>query len=178
MKKVLIALLALAALAGGMFAQRWLSAVAVKEGAAELDAAFPDLQGKPHVLSEWKGKILVVNFWASWCPPCVEEMPEFFTLQSQLRDQGVQFVGILVDDEADAARAFLQSMPVNYPMLDGTLGGRQWAAKLGDTAEVLPFSAVYDAAGRRVHVEAGRFSREEVLRHINPLLGSAPAPGQ
>lgn len=174
MKKALTVLLAVAAMAGGVFTQRWLDSAAAKEDAASLEVAFPDIQdGMPHLLSEWKGKILIVNFWASWCPPCVEEMPEFYTLQSQLGAKGVQFVGILVDDEVDVARDFLKTVPVNYPMLDGNVGGRQWASKMGDTAEVLPFSVVFDATGRRVHVEAGRFSREEVLKQIIPLLAKA-----
>jgi thiol-disulfide isomerase/thioredoxin len=162
--------LALAALAGGVFAQRWLDAAAIRQGASELDTAFPDFNGKPHFLSEWKGKVLIVNFWASWCPPCVEEMPEFFLLQQQLGDQGVQFVGILVDDELDVAQEFLKGMAVNYPMLNGNVGGRQWGAKVGNNAEVLPYSLVYDASGKRVHVEIGKFTRDEVLRVVEPLL--------
>jgi thiol-disulfide isomerase/thioredoxin len=170
MKKVLLVLLALAALAGGVFTQRWLGGGAVQEGVSELEIAFPGFDGKSHFLSEWKGKILVVNFWASWCGPCVEEMPEFFMLQNELGAKGVQFVGILIDDELDVAQAFLKSMPVNYPMLNGNIGGRQWASKLGNRAEVLPYSLVYDASGKRVHTEAGRFTRDEVLEQIKPLL--------
>ncbi len=170
MRKALLMLVALAALAGGVFAQRWLNAVAVQEGASSLEAAFPDLAGQPHLLSEWKGKILIVNFWASWCPPCVEEMPEFVKLQNELGAKGVQFVGILVDDEAEYARKFLAASPVNYPILDGTVGGREWAAKQGNSAGVLPYSVVFDATGKQVHVEAGRFTREEVLERIRPLL--------
>ena len=170
MKKALLAILAFAALAGGVSAQRWLAARAVEDTASELDVAFPGLDGKPHFLNEWKGKILIVNFWASWCPPCVEEMPEFFMLQNELGGKGVQFVGILVDDEPDVAQEFLKSMAVNYPMLNGNAGGRQWAAKLGNRAEVLPYSLVYDADGKRVHTEMGKFTRDEVLEQVKPLL--------
>jgi thiol-disulfide isomerase/thioredoxin len=167
---VFVALLALAALVGGVFAQRWLIAVPVQDAAPMLDAAFPGLDGKPHFLNEWKGKILIVNFWASWCPPCVEEMPAFFLLQTQLADKGVQFIGILVDDELDIAQEFLKTMPVNYPMLNGNIGGRQWAAKLGNHAEVLPYSLVIDANGKLVHTEIGKFTRDEVLAQVKPLL--------
>ncbi len=170
MQKAILMLVALAALAGGVFAQRWISAVSRQDSAASLEIAFLDLEGKPHLLSEWKGKILIVNVWASWCPPCVEEMPEFAKLQSELGARGVQFVGILVDDEAEYAREFLKASPVNYPILDGTIGGREWSAKLGDDAGVLPYSVVFDAAGKRIHEEAGRFTREEVLGQVRPLL--------
>jgi thiol-disulfide isomerase/thioredoxin len=171
MKKVLMVLLALSAMAGGVYTQRWLSVESAKQEALDFNIAFPDLEGKLHSLSEWKGKILIINFWASWCPPCVEEMPEFFILQNQLAAKGVQFLGIVIDDEPDVAREFLKTMPtVTYPMLDGSIGGRQLAAKMGNKSEVLPFSLVFDAQGRRMHVEVGRFSREEVLKQVNRLL--------
>ena len=135
-----------------------------------LETAFPDLDGKPHAVSEWKGRVLIINFWASWCPPCVEEMPEFAKLQDELGAKGVQFVGILVDDEADAAREFMKKTPVNYPILNGAIGGREWASSLGNRAEVLPFSVVFNQEGKAVHVQVGRFGREEVLRRVLPLL--------
>lgn len=171
MRKLLLLLLALAALAGGVFAQRWLHERAAQQAVADnLDIAFPDFEGKPHKLSEWKGKVLVINFWASWCPPCVEEMPEFAEAQQALGEKGVQFVGILIDDEVDVAQELLRNRPVNYPILNGNIGGRQWATQLGNTAEALPFSVVYDREGRRVHKEIGRFTRDEVLGQILPLL--------
>jgi len=170
MKKLLIVLLALAALVGGVITQRWLQTPALPQSTDLLEAAFPDLGGKPHALSEWKGKVLIVNFWASWCPPCIEEMPEFAKLQGELEAKGLQFVGVLVDDEAEDARDFLKKHPMNYPILNGAIGGRQWASRLGDTAEVLPFSAVFNAEGKVVHVQTGRFGREEVLKQVLPLL--------
>lgn len=167
MKNFLYALLALAAIAAGIATQRFLQQSAAS---ASLEIAFPDLQGKPHLVSEWKGRILIVNFWATWCPPCVEEMPEFVKLQNELGPRGVQFVGILTDDDTEAAREFLKSRPVNYPILDGTVGGREWSSKLGDKAGVLPFSVLFDARGTAIHAEAGRFTREEVLEKVEALL--------
>ncbi len=168
MRKALVVVFALLALAGGILAQRWLNSA--PSSSLESSIAFPDLEGKPHLLSEWQGKVVIVNFWATWCPPCVEEMPEFVKLQTELGPKGVQFIGILTDDEAEAAREFLKSHPVNYPILDGSIGGRPWATQLGDSAEVLPFSAVFDAAGKQVHKEIGRFARDEVFKQIKPLL--------
>ena len=170
MKKTVLVFLALAALIGGVLTQRWLMTQSLPESAALSETAFPDLDGKPHLLSEWKAKVLIVNFWASWCPPCVEEMPEFSRLQAELGDKGVQFVGILVDDEADAARDFLKVRPMAYPILNGAIGGSQWALSLGNKAEVLPFSVVFDKGGKPVHVQMGKFGREEVLRQVLPLL--------
>jgi thiol-disulfide isomerase/thioredoxin len=168
MKKLLFTLLAMSALVGGIFLQRGLNPV--PEGLPEMDIAFPDLNGKPHNLTEWKGKVLIVNFWATWCPPCLEEMPEFVKLQNEFGAKGLQFIGILTDDEAEEAREFLKSKPLNYPVLDGTVGGRQWTDKLGDTAGVLPISVVFDPQGKRVHTEIGIFTRDEVLEKVKPWI--------
>jgi len=79
-----------------------------------------DLAGHSHHLSEWKGKVLVVNFWASWCKPCRDEMKEFSKLQSTWEAQGLQFVGIAIDDPANV-RAYLKDNPVSYPIWVGVM---------------------------------------------------------
>jgi thiol-disulfide isomerase/thioredoxin len=68
----------------------------------------PDLEGRPQAMAQWRGKVLVVNYWASWCAPCVEEMPAFSRLQGQYAAQGVQFVGIGID-EVDNMRTFVKA---------------------------------------------------------------------
>lgn len=170
MKKLIFILIALIALAGGVIAQRWGNSSTAKTTDTELDMTFPDVEGKLHSLSEWKGKVLIVNFWATWCPPCLQEMPEFIKLQSELGPKGVQFIGILTDDEAEAARAFLSAKPLNYPVLDGSIGARQWTEKLGDKAGVLPISVIFAPDGKRIHTELGIFTREEVLEQVKPWL--------
>ena len=170
MKQVIFILIALIALAGGVFAQRWVNSDTAKTPGTEMEMTFPALDGKLHSLSEWKGKVLIVNFWATWCPPCLQEMPEFIKLQTELGPKGVQFIGILTDDEADAAREFLNAKPLNYPVLDGSVGARQWTEKLGDRAGVLPISVVFAPDGKRVHTELGIFTREEVLEQVKPWL--------
>jgi len=168
MKKLSLVVVALSALAGGIVFQHKLnSAPAAKSG---LEIAFPDLAGKPHKLTEWKGKVVIVNFWATWCPPCLEEMPEFVKLQNEFGPKGLQFIGILTDDEAESAREFLKTKPLNYPVLDGTIGGRQWTEKLGDKAGVLPISVVFDPSGNRVHTELGIFTRGEVLEKVKAWI--------
>lgn len=82
------------------------------------NVSLPDLDNKPRKLSDWRGKILVVNFWASWCGPCRDEMPEFMQLQKQYRDKGVQFVGIAADNP-QAAADFARKLGINYPVLQG-----------------------------------------------------------
>jgi thiol-disulfide isomerase/thioredoxin len=128
-----------------------------------------DLEGGAHALAEWRGKILVLNFWATWCPPCREEMPEFDALQKELGDKGLQFVGIAIDDPA-IVRDFLARHPVSYPVLVGNASVPDWADSLGNELSALPFSVVFDRDGRKVYAHTGVFRRQELLEKINPLL--------
>ena len=70
------------------------------------DINFPDVSGNFHSISEWRGKILIINFWATWCPPCLKEIPEFIALQEQYSDIGLQFIGIAIDDQ-DSVQEYL-----------------------------------------------------------------------
>lgn len=97
-----IALLVLAAglaLPAGFWLHPWNKGGAPDSGnvARLLAASLPDTEGKPQALAQWRGKVMVVNFWATWCPPCLEEIPEFVRMQEKLGIQGLQFVGIAVD---------------------------------------------------------------------------------
>ena len=80
----------------------------------------PDVEGREQALGQWQGKVLVVNFWATWCAPCREEMPEFVRAQAELGGKGLQFVGIAVD-QADKVRQFAQEIGINYPAADRRL---------------------------------------------------------
>lgn len=171
MRYLFLAFLALAAMAAGVLAQRWLS-VAPQAPVADLSIAFPDPDGNPHRLEEWRGKIIAVNFWATWCPPCLKEMPEFVKLQNELGGKGLQFVGIAIDN-AKAVQEFLAAMPVNYPILIGETGGEAWAEKLGNRMNILPFSAVFDRSGKLAHGQAGPFKRDDLIKVVAPFLETA-----
>ena len=82
----------------------------------------PDVFGNIHSISEWQGKILIINFWATWCPPCRKEIPEFIALQEQYSAKGLQFIGIAIDDQ-DSVQEYLVSTKINYPMLIGGVTG-------------------------------------------------------
>jgi thiol-disulfide isomerase/thioredoxin len=105
------------ALPAGLISSQQLSP---EQAQAQADAVMgltlPDLDGRQQAMAQWRGKMLVVNFWASWCAPCVEEMPAFSRLQRQYAAQGVQFVGIGID-EVENMRSFVKTMPVAYPLL-------------------------------------------------------------
>jgi thiol-disulfide isomerase/thioredoxin len=169
--KLLYGLLALAALLLGILAQSWLSgeSTAPRNGAPPEPVTLRDLDGNPHDIAELKGKIVVLNFWATWCAPCREEMPEFVRLQTELGGKGVQFVGIAID-ESEAVQDFLRETPVNYPIWLGDERAAAWAESLGNRLNVLPFSAVFDRAGQPVDAHTGPFSREQLMKVLEPLL--------
>ena len=165
------ALIALLSLFAGVAAQHWLTRDTPPAIVAE--PPLHDLQGQPHTLAEWRGKVVVLNFWASWCPPCREEMPEFVRLQRELGGRGLQFVGVAIDDP-EAVREFLEEHPVNYPILFGDERAPEWADQLGNRLAALPFSVVFDREGRPVKAHTGAFEREEILKIVQPLLAPPP----
>ena len=130
--------------------------------------AYPDLQGRTQPLSQWRGQPLVLNFWASWCAPCREEMPDFDALRTEHRPHGVEFVGIAIDNAANVAQ-FLQQMPVGYPILIGEGAAHSLARALGNPSGALPFTLVLDRDGQVVLTHLGRLPRatlDAALRKI------------
>lgn len=147
-------------------------------GASQLqtlpDLRLPDLAGREVSSSAWTGKVVVINYWASWCPPCISEMPMLIRAQEALRDQGVQFVGIAVDRAEDVA-AFLERYPVNYPILIGDLESVELSRRLGNRFQGLPFTVIFDARGRRVFSRVGELQAAELAAQIETALGSREA---
>ncbi|WP_374339702.1 TlpA family protein disulfide reductase [Leeia sp.] len=130
---------------------------------------WPDLQGVVQPLSQWRGKVLVVNFWATWCAPCREEIPAFVRIQSDFALQGVQFVGIALD-QADLVESFAHELNINYPLLLTGEEGLKLLPELGNPTGGLPFTLVYDTDGRLLHTHLGPIA-EDVLRQVlEPLL--------
>jgi thiol-disulfide isomerase/thioredoxin len=122
----------------------------------------PDLQGRPVAVPEaWAGRPLLVNVWASWCGPCIEEMPELQRFSAQQRDNGVQVVGIALDD-AGAVRAFLERVRVDYPILLDAPGAADAGVRLGNPAGVLPYSILVSAEGRLLKQRIGPFAHGEI----------------
>jgi len=133
-----------------------------------LDVTFPDLGGKSQPLAQWKGKVLVVNFWATWCAPCREEMPEFVRAQEELGPKGLQFVGIAIDSEAKIAQ-FADEVHLNYPALVGGYGAMELSKSFGNSIMALPFTVVIDRSGRIAHTQLGPL-RDAKLRSILAAL--------
>jgi thiol-disulfide isomerase/thioredoxin len=140
----------------------------LKPGDARADLDLVDMDGKPRHLSEWDGKLVLVNFWASWCGPCREEMPLLDAAHEKLAGRGLQVVGIAIDD-ADAVQDFLKDNPVRYPIL---LSDESDAASLrfGDTRSVLPFSVLIGRDGKLLAQRSGNFSEAGLAHWLEPHL--------
>jgi peroxiredoxin len=129
----------------------------------------PDLSGKQHSIKEWQGKVLVINFWATWCPPCLKEMPEFVSMQNEHSSKGLQFIGIALD-EPEPIKEFVDSHKITYPILLGEDQGMKIAHDLGNIVNTVPFTVVADKNGSVVKSHMGSLTRAELLTIVSPLL--------
>jgi thiol-disulfide isomerase/thioredoxin len=130
-----------------------------------------DLEGRGHSLSSEKGKVVVVNFWATWCQPCREEMKTFSALQGRLGDQGLQIIGIAIDDP-EVVRAYLREYPVSYPIWIGGAETPAWADSLGNELSALPFTVVFDRSGQKRNVHVGALNEDQLLERVMPWIQS------
>ena len=162
-----VAVVALAALAGGFYFGQ--GTPDEPSAAPLLGLTLPDVDGRDQQFDQWRGKVLVVNFWATWCEPCREEMPEFVKTQARLGDKGLQFVGIAID-QPDKIRKFSRELGLNYPSLVGGYGALELSKSLGNRLMALPFSLVIDRQGRVVHTQLGLLKPEKLATIISKLL--------
>ena len=141
---------------------------AVKLLGAIPDFSFPDLQGQVRKGREWRDRILVLNFWAAWCPPCREETPMFLELQKKYANDNVRFVGIAIDDK-QPVQDFVDTLGVEYPVLLGDLQAIGLSRQLGNRFEGLPFTVVAEPGGKVILRHQGGISREQ----LEPVLKQA-----
>lgn len=123
------------------------------------DFSLPDAEGTSHKLSDWKGRPLLVNFWATWCAPCRREIPLLSWLHQKRSAQGLEIIGIAVDFH-DAVVKYARDMRIDYPVLIGEQGGFEAASAFG-MEPVFPFSVFADRQGRIVALKIGELHREE-----------------
>jgi peroxiredoxin len=129
---------------------------------------FADLAGVTQNVSQWQGKALVINFWATWCLPCLQEIPDFMVLQERLGTQRVQFIGVALDDR-EAVEAFQQKKQVNYPLLiAGDWQGFHLAKSLGNTMGAIPYTVVVNPAGQVIFHHAGQLSVNALEKILLP----------
>lgn len=157
----------LAAAAGGFLAARLL--VGGGNGEQALFAArLPDLAGKSRQLAEWRGKVLVCNFWATWCAPCREEIPLLVAARAKYASQGVEIVGIAVDNAAKVGE-FSRLMGVTYPILLSEADGLELMRRLGNTSGGLPYTVFLDREGRVAHRKLGALKAPDLEQILGGL---------
>ncbi len=128
-----------------------------------------DVNGESQAISQWKGKVLIVNFWATWCAPCREEIPEFMEMHAEYQDQGLQFIGIAIDSE-DKVIAYNKEFGINYPILIGGLGGMTLAEATGNAQGALPYTIVINKDGVITNTFLGRVHQKRLEKVFKPLL--------
>jgi thiol-disulfide isomerase/thioredoxin len=168
---LLISLLALAAGLGASWWQRATPPPAEPAVQTLWRQQWPDPGGQPTTLDTLRGQVTVVNFWATWCAPCVEEMPALSALHQQLNQQGrrVAFIGVAID-RADQVAEFARRSPVSYPLVVAGAAGSALARELGNSAGALPFTAVIDQNGRIVERTLGIVDLQKVRPQIERLI--------
>ena len=128
-----------------------------------------DLEDKTRDIKEWDGQVLMINFWATWCPPCRKEMPAFIDLHEKYKDKGFTIIGIALD-EKQAVIDFVDPMGMNYPILMGDQEGMPLTTAYGNRLGVLPFTVIVDRHGNIVHRQRSELTFEQAEALIKPLL--------
>jgi thiol-disulfide isomerase/thioredoxin len=134
-----------------------------------LNARLTGMDGSLQNLSTYKGHVLIVNFWATWCAPCREEIPLFVRLQQEFAVKSVQFIGIAID-QVDKVRIFADEFRINYPLLIGSMDALEISRKAGNKAGVLPYTVVLDRTGRISATLVGGISEARMREVLRPLL--------
>ena len=142
------------------------------EPAAKADWFFvleaPNGAGEKGPLGAHRGRLTVVNFWATWCPPCIEEMPELSQFHTERSLSGIKVIGIAVDSPS-AVREFLAERPVSYPSFTLGASGSDLARRLGAPADALPFTVLINQRGEVVRQKMGKITGEELRKWVDEL---------
>jgi thiol-disulfide isomerase/thioredoxin len=168
---LILAAAGVAAAAAGFLVGPFLLKDKGREDGALRSATLVDLAGKPRQAAEWDGRILVWNFWATWCAPCREEIPLLAVASEKYGPSGVEIVGIAVDNAAKV-REFSSSFHIPYPILIADAEGLDLMRRLGNSSGGLPYTVVVDRQGGVVHRKLGALKPAELDAILGPLIRS------
>jgi peroxiredoxin len=138
-------------------------------GTERASFTLPDLEGNARHIKEWDGKVVLINFWATWCPPCRREMPGFIEIREQYAAKGFEIIGVAVDD-AGPVREFTTRLGVNYPILHGQNDASIVASHYGNSMGMMPFSVMIDRQGKIQFARAGELSKAALKKELKKLL--------
>jgi thiol-disulfide isomerase/thioredoxin len=169
-KKLLLLGAALVAVfAGYELGQLWRLPEPAKPLAQMTEFVLPDLEGKSHNIKEWRGNLILLNFWATWCPPCREEMPLLTAMQERYGSQGLQIIGVAID-RAEAVNEYRRTMRINYPSLLGGYDAGDILAQYGNTKGALPYSVFITPQGQVAARKFGAYTSGELESLIQSFL--------
>lgn len=170
---IAIALLGLSAgfVANQLFTKSVTQPTKVATGTPEYAPAFTlkDLDDKLRSSEEWQGKVMMINFWASWCPPCRREIPAFIKLQEVYAKQGLVIIGIALDKKQNIVD-FTDPMDINYPILMAEKEGVALSRAYGNRLGVLPYTVIVDRAGKIIYTHRSELTFDAAEKVIKPLL--------
>ncbi len=129
------------------------------------NTSLQNASGVTEALETYRGKTIIVNFWATWCPPCREEMPELSVLHQENQDNDIVVLGLAID-ELEAVTDYLEASPVSYPIYIAESQGMAMSAQLGNKKGVLPYTAIIDAKGRIANTFYGKVNQTMLLTAI------------
>ena len=130
--------------------------------------SLPDAAGQVQRLDQWQGKILVVNFWATWCAPCVKEMPELAALQTELAPKQIQILGVGIDSAANISE-FASKYKITYPLIVAGMGGAKLTRAFGNQAGGLPYTVIIGRKGEIHKTYIGQLDMNELRRDLTAL---------
>lgn len=144
-----------------------------RQGQPAPDIRIADLDGRPRSLAEWRGRWLLVNFWASWCAPCMEEIPLLIASQTRYAPRGLQVLGIAMDDP-EAVRATVKEKVFNYPTLAGDEAVLTAMEQLGNTLGAIPYTVLISPDGVVREMEMGGINSGKIDTWMQQYLPDLP----
>jgi thiol-disulfide isomerase/thioredoxin len=134
-----------------------------------IDFTLPDMKGKPRKLSAWQGQVIILNFWATWCPPCRDEIPMFLEYYEKLHPRGLEIIGVAIDKKEDV-ETYMDTMLIEYPVLMGNETTLALMRRYGNRVGSLPYNVLINRAGQVLHTKKGSYTHPELEALLKPLF--------